>query len=163
MKLTKYVAAAAATVCLALSLSGCVGQSESNQSAESSSPTVAIDFDGAMCHDTGKGTMYLQTQADRTTKKHTTASLEVSEGTTATQISVNTKKMTKKTCDVYIDGVMNTTIKPGTGQYVITLNDNALATGKHKVEVVHDSNGVMDTYKTANYKVVAPSDSSSSQ
>lgn len=163
MKLTKYAAAAAAAACLALSLSGCAAQPESNQSAKSSSSTVAIDFDGAMCHDTGQGTLSIQTPNDKTTKKHTTAALEVPEGTTATQVSLAAKKMTKKTCDVYIDGVKNTTIKPGTGQYVITLNDRDLTAGKHKVEVVHDSNGVMDTYKAVKYDVSIQSDSSSSQ
>ena len=159
----------AAAACIALALAGCGGSasssaassasassasSEASASSVAASSSAAADFDGSGFSDTGAGTMTLVT-AGGTSEGGNVPQVAASKTTTMMQIELDYDGGDGSVCTVYIDGTelekMNAADR---SQHTITLQGDALAAGKHKVEVVAMDGDTPKIYKSAEYEIV---------
>ncbi|MFR9069316.1 hypothetical protein ACQQ2T_08965 [Paraclostridium tenue] len=106
----------------------------------------------------GNGDVVLSTTGG-TTENGNILTVFVGKDTQLDQIGLSSENLDgSKLSYVYIDGMLNTKEQLGEmSQTTITLQDNSLKEGKHKVEVVQYDNdeqtGTPVTYKVVNYEV----------
>lgn len=106
----------------------------------------------------GNGDVVLSTTGG-TTENGNIPTVFVGKDTQLDQIGLSSENLDgSKLSYVYIDGMLNTKEQLGEmSQTTITLQDNSLKEGKHKVEVVQYDNdeqtGTPVTYKVVNYEV----------
>ena len=106
----------------------------------------------------GNGDVVLSTTGG-TTENGNIPTVFVGQDTQLDQIGLSSENLDgSKLSYVYIDGMLNTKEQLGEmSQTTITLQDNSLKEGKHKVEVVQYDNdeqtGTPVTYKVVNYEV----------
>lgn len=107
--------------------------------------------------DTGKGTITINTPSG-TSENSQIPVIYVDKDTSLTQIGLDSSEFDgSKLSYILIDGNANSKEQLGTSQNTLTLKDNDLKVGTHKIEVVQfdndKTNGNIVTYKTAGYEV----------
>lgn len=146
---------------LALGMVGCSSpKGENNASENTTKEEVSSkkDIPDGLDKEIGNGTVVLSTVGG-TTENGNTPTVFVGQDTLLDQISLSAENFDgSKLSYVYIDGMLNTKEQLGEmTQTTITVQDNSLKEGKHKVEVVQYDNdeqtGTPITYKVVNYEV----------
>lgn len=146
---------------LALGMIGCSNSKEENKANENTTKEEVSskkDIPSGLDKEVGNGSVVLSTTGG-TTENGNTPVVFVGQDTLLDQIGLSAENFDgSKLSYVYIDGMINTKEQLGEmTQTTITLQDNSLKEGKHKVEVVqYDSDeqtGNPVTYKVATYEV----------
>lgn len=146
---------------LALGMIGCSNSKEENKANENTTKEEVSskkDIPSGLDKEIGNGTVVLSTTGG-TTENGNTPVVFVGQDTLLEQIGLSAENFDgSKLSYVYIDGMINTKEQLGEmTQTTITLQDNSLKEGKHKVEVVQYDNdeqtGNPVTYKVATYEV----------
>lgn len=148
---------------LALGIVGCSsskGENNTNKNTATTKEEVGSkkDIPEGLDKEVGNGTIVLST-AGGTTENGNTPIVFVGQDTLLDQIGLSAENFDgSKLSYVYIDGMINTKEQLGEmTQTTITLQDNSLKEGKHKVEVVQYDNdeqtGNPVTYKVETYEV----------
>lgn len=146
---------------LALGMIGCSNSKEENKANENTTKEEVSskkDIPSGLDKEIGNGTVVLSTTGG-TTENGNTPVVFVGQDTLLEQIGLSVENFDgSKLSYVYIDGMINTKEQLGEmTQTTITLQDNSLKEGKHKVEVVQYDNdeqtGNPVTYKVATYEV----------
>ena len=146
---------------LALGMIGCSNSKEENKANENTTKEEVSskkDIPSGLDKEIGNGTIVLST-AGGTTENGNIPTVFVGQDTLLEQIGLSAENFDgSKLSYVYIDGMINTKEQLGEmTQTTITLQDNSLKEGKHKVEVVQYDNdeqtGNPITYKVATYEV----------
>ncbi|MBZ6004479.1 hypothetical protein K1514_01115 [Paraclostridium bifermentans] len=146
---------------LALGMIGCSNSKEENKANENTTKEEVSskkDIPSGLDKEIGNGTIVLSTTGG-TTENGNTPVVFVGQDTLLEQIGLSAENFDgSKLSYVYIDGMINTKEQLGEmTQTTITLQDNSLKEGKHKVEVVQYDNdeqtGNPVTYKVATYEV----------
>ena len=146
---------------LALGMIGCSNSKEENKANENTTKEEVSskkDIPSGLDKEIGNGSVVLSTTGG-TTENGNTPVVFVGQDTLLEQIGLSAENFDgSKLSYVYIDGMLNTKEQLGEmTQTTITLQDNSLKEGKHKVEVVQYDNdeqtGNPVTYKVATYEV----------
>lgn len=146
---------------LALGMIGCSNSKEENKANENTTKEEVSskkDIPSGLDKEVGNGSVVLSTTGG-TTENVNTPVVFVGQDTLLEQIGLSAENFDgSKLSYVYIDGMLNTKEQLGEmTQTTITLQDNSLKEGKHKVEVVQYDNdeqtGNPVTYKVATYEV----------
>lgn len=146
---------------LALGMIGCSNSKEENKANENTTKEEVSskkDIPSGLDKEVGNGSVVLSTTGG-TTENGNTPVVFVGQDTLLDQIGLSAENFDgSKLSYVYIDGMLNTKEQLGEmTQTTITLQDNSLKEGKHKVEVVQYDNdeqtGNPVTYKVATYEV----------
>lgn len=146
---------------LALGMIGCSNSKEENKANENTTKEEVSskkDIPSGLDKEIGNGSVVLSTTGG-TTENGNTPVVFVGQDTLLEQIGLSAENFDgSKLSYVYIDGMLNTKEQLGEmTQTTITLQDNSLKEGKHKVEVVQYDNdeqtGKPVTYKVATYEV----------
>lgn len=146
---------------LALGMIGCSNSKEENKANENTTKEEVSskkDIPSGLDKEVGNGSVVLSTTGG-TTENGNTPVVFVGQDTLLEQIGLSAENFDgSKLSYVYIDGMLNTKEQLGEmTQTTITLQDNSLKEGKHKVEVVQYDNdeqsGNPVTYKVATYEV----------
>lgn len=146
---------------LALGMIGCSNSKEENKANENTTKEEVSskkDIPSGLDKEVGNGSVVLSTTGG-TTENGNTPVVFVGQDTLLEQIGLSAENFDgSKLSYVYIDGMINTKEQLGEmTQTTITLQDNSLKEGKHKVEVVQYDNdeqtGNPVTYKVATYEV----------
>lgn len=146
---------------LALGMIGCSNSKEENKANENTTKEEVSskkDIPSGLDKEVGNGSVVLSTTGG-TTENGNTPVVFVGQDTLLEQIGLSAENFDgSKLSYVYIDGMLNTKEQLGEiTQTTITLQDNSLKEGKHKVEVVQYDNdeqtGTPVTYKVATYEV----------
>ncbi|OXX82935.1 hypothetical protein AVM15_14690 [Paraclostridium benzoelyticum] len=146
---------------LALGMIGCSNSKEANKANENTTKEEVSskkDIPSGLDEEIGNGSVVLSTPGG-TTENRNTPIVFVGQDTLLDQIGLSAENFDgSKLSYVYIDGMLNTKEQLGEiTQTTITLQDNSLKEGKHKVEVVQYDNdeqtGTPVTYKVATYEV----------
>ena len=146
---------------LALGMIGCSNSKEENKANENTTKEEVSskkDIPSGLDKEIGNGSVVLSTTGG-TTENGNTPIVFVGQDTLLEQIGLSAENFDgSKLSYVYIDGMLNTKEQLGEmTQTTITLQDNSLKEGKHKVEVVQYDNdeqtGNPVTYKVATYEV----------
>jgi len=146
---------------LALAMVGCSsskGENNSNKNTTKEEVSSKKDIPEGLNKEIGNGTVVLST-AEGTTENGNTPIVFVGQDTLLDQIGLSAENFDgSKLSYVYIDGMLNTKEQLGEmTQTTITLQDNSLKEGKHKVEVVQYDNdeqtGTPIIYKVVTYEV----------
>lgn len=146
---------------LALGMIGCSNSKEENKANENTTKEEVSskkDIPSGLDKEIGNGSVVLSTTGG-TTENGNTPVVFVGQDTLLEQIGLSAENFDgSKLSYVYIDGMLNTKEQLGEmTQTTITLQDNSLKEGKHKVEVVQYDNdeqtGNPITYKVATYEV----------
>ena len=146
---------------LALGMIGCSNSKEENKANENTTKEEVSskkDIPSGLDKEIGNGSVVLYTTGG-TTENGNTPIVFVGQDTLLEQIGLSAENFDgSKLSYVYIDGMLNTKEQLGEmTQTTITLQDNSLKEGKHKVEVVQYDNdeqtGNPVTYKVATYEV----------
>ncbi|MDV8114472.1 hypothetical protein R3379_35700 [Bacillus sp. BAU-SS-2023] len=146
---------------LALGMIGCSNSKEENKANENTTKEEVSskkDIPSGLDKEVGNGSVVLSTTGG-TTENGNTPVVFVGQDTLLDQIGLSAENFDgSKLSYVYIDGMLNTKEQLGEmTQTTITLQDNSLKEGKHKVEVVQYDNdeqtGNPITYKVATYEV----------
>ncbi|TQO56381.1 hypothetical protein [Paraclostridium bifermentans] len=146
---------------LALGMIGCSNSKEENKANENTTKEEVSskkDIPSGLDKEVGNGSVVLSTTGG-TTENGNTPVVFVGQDTLLEQIGLSAENFDgSKLSYVYIDGMLNTKEQLGEmTQTTITLQDNSLKEGKHKVEVVQYDNdeqtGNPITYKVATYEV----------
>ena len=146
---------------LALGMIGCSNSKEKNKANENTTKEEVSskkDIPSGLDKEIGNGSVVLSTTGG-TTENGNTPIVFVGQDTLLEQIGLSAENFDgSKLSYVYIDGMLNTKEQLGEmTQTTITLQDNSLKEGKHKVEVVQYDNdeqtGNPVTYKVATYEV----------
>lgn len=156
-------------VALALSLGACDGQAQRDdgtgggQQAQQETTTqeetkpAQKDFDGSGQSEVGEGTAMLRTQAG-TTEGGSVPSLTPPKDTQLYQIELDTDGLDGSAVTyVYVDGMENTKGNYGRAQASLTLQKDALKTGRHTVEVVqfqgNEVGSAVTFYRSMGYEI----------
>lgn len=146
---------------LALGMIGCSNSKEENKANENTTKEEVRskkDIPSGLDKEIGNGSVVLSTTGG-TTENGNTPIVFVGQDTLLEQIGLSAENFDgSKLSYVYIDGMLNTKEQLGEmTQTTITLQDNSLKEGRHKVEVVQYDNdeqtGNPVTYKVATYEV----------
>jgi len=149
---------------LVLGMIGCSNSKEANKANKANENTTKgegsskKDIPSGLDEEIGNGSVVLSTPGG-TTENRNTPIVFVGQDTLLDQIGLSAENFDgSKLSYVYIDGMLNTKEQLGEiTQTTITLQDNSLKEGKHKVEVVQYDNdeqtGTPVTYKVATYEV----------
>lgn len=146
---------------LALGITGCSNSKEetkANVNTAKEEVNAKKDIPEGLDKEIGNGNVVLLTTGG-TTENGNTPTVFAGEDTTLYQIGLSAENFDgSKLSYVYIDGMLNTKEQLGEmSQNTITLQDNSLKEGKHKVEIVQYDNdeqtGTPITYKVVNYEV----------
>lgn len=146
---------------LALGMIGCSNSKEENKANENTTKEEVSskkDIPSGLDKEIGNGSVVLSTTGG-TTENGNTPVVFVGQDTLLEQIGLSAENFDgSKLSYVYIDGMLNNKEQLGEmTQTTITLQDNSLKEGKHKVEVVQYDNdeqtGNPVTYKVATYEV----------
>lgn len=146
---------------LALGMIGCSNSKEENKANENTTKEEVSskkDIPSGLDKEVGNGSVVLSTTGG-TTENGNAPVVFVGQDTLLEQIGLSAENFDgSKLSYVYIEGMLNTKEQLGEmTQTTITLQDNSLKEGKHKVEVVQYDNdeqtGNPITYKVATYEV----------
>ena len=146
---------------LALGVVGCSsskGDTKANENITKEEVSSKKDIPEGLDKEIGNGDVVLSTTGG-TTENGNIPTVFVGQDTQLDQIGLSSENLdVSKLSYVYIDGMLNTKEQLGEmSQTTITLQDNSLKEGKHKVEVVQYDNdeqtGTPVTYKVVNYEV----------
>lgn len=146
---------------LALGMIGCSnskGEAKVNENTTKEEVSSKKDIPSGLDKEMGNGSVVLST-AGGTTENGNTPIVFVGQDTLLDQIGLSAENFDgSKLSYVYIDGMLNTKEQLGEmTQTTITLQDNLLKEGKHKVKVVQYDNdeqtGTPITYKVVTYEV----------
>lgn len=155
---------------MALSISGCGGQAQSETSADESKDTATVEvdptvttesiaedqvvtFDGSGYSDTGAGVMYVVTP-DGSTENMEAPKYIPQENELMGSIEVDTWDMEYTDAKVYVDGIEAGDFVTGDVQGTVMIQGKMLMPGKHKVELVAMDGDTVTIYKTGQYEVV---------
>lgn len=105
----------------------------------------------------GEGTVYLSTVSG-TSENGNVPVVYTDSDTSMLQIGLDSSNFNGGNLSyIYVDGYLLDKIQMGDSQNTLTLQDNSLATGIHKVEIVQyendDTASTMITYKTTSYEI----------
>ncbi|EUB32627.1 hypothetical protein [Olsenella uli] len=151
-------------IAMALTLGACGGQAQQDaaeggkeQETQAQAPATQKDFDGAGQSEVGEGTAMLYTQAG-TTEGGNVPKLTLPKDTQLYQIELDTDGLDGSAVTyVYVDGMENTKGNYGRAQASLTLQKDALKTGRHTVEVVQfqgdEVGGTVTFYRSMGYEI----------
>ncbi|GAA0714817.1 hypothetical protein GCM10008904_30870 [Paraclostridium ghonii] len=148
---------------LALGITGCASsqkgtKSNANTATAKEEVSDKKDIPEGLDKELGNGDVVLSTTGG-TTENGNTPVVFAEKDTQLCQIGLSTENFDgSKLSYVYIDGMLNTKEQLGEmSQITMTLQDNSLKEGEHKVEVVQYDNdeqtGTPITYKIVSYEV----------